>query len=94
MHLIHRGLVTFLFPSNYRLVYLYYYHFYTPQLLILQYTSIFLDKNLDNRFKLCYNILSKTDAEVAELADAQDLKSCGINFPYRFDPGFRHHKPN
>ena len=27
---------------------------------------------------------------MAELADAQDLKSCGKRFPYRFDPGLRH----
>ena len=27
---------------------------------------------------------------MAELADARDLKSRGINFPYRFKPGFRH----
>ena len=31
-------------------------------------------------------------AGVAELADAQDLKSCGGYTPYRFDPGFRHHQ--
>lgn len=30
-------------------------------------------------------------AGVAELADAQDLKSCGSETPYRFDPGLRHH---
>ena len=29
-------------------------------------------------------------AAVAELADAQDLKSCGTNLPYRFDSGLRH----
>ena len=29
------------------------------------------------------------DAGVAELADAQDLKSCGTNLPYRFDSGRR-----
>ena len=29
---------------------------------------------------------------VAELADAQDLKSCGTNLPYRFDSGLRHEK--
>ena len=28
-------------------------------------------------------------AGVAELADAQDLKSCGGNTPYRFDSGLR-----
>ncbi len=28
-------------------------------------------------------------AGVAELADAQDLKSCGANPPYRFDSGRR-----
>ena len=31
-------------------------------------------------------------AAVAELADARDLKSRGINFPYRFDSGLRHFK--
>ena len=31
-------------------------------------------------------------AGVAELADAQDLKSCGTNLPYRFDSGRRHKK--
>ena len=31
-------------------------------------------------------------AGVAELADAQDLKSCGTNLPYRFDSGRRHFK--
>ena len=30
------------------------------------------------------------NAAVAELADAQDLKSCGTNLPYRFDSGLRH----
>ena len=30
-------------------------------------------------------------AAVAELADAQDLKSCGTNLPYRFDSGRRHY---
>ncbi len=29
------------------------------------------------------------NAGVAELADAQDLKSCGTNLPYRFDSGRR-----
>ena len=29
-------------------------------------------------------------AGVAELADAQDLKSCGTNLPYRFDSDHRH----
>ena len=33
------------------------------------------------------------NAGVAELADAQDLKSCGLNRPYRFDSG-RRHLPN
>ena len=31
-------------------------------------------------------------AEVAELADAQDLKSCGLRESCRFDPGLRHQK--
>ena len=30
------------------------------------------------------------NAAVAELADAQDLKSCGTNLPCRFDSGLRH----
>ncbi|MDE5939970.1 MAG: hypothetical protein K2H37_12920, partial [Lachnospiraceae bacterium] len=30
----------------------------------------------------------------AELADAQDLKSCGTNLPYRFDSGRRHCRKN
>ena len=38
---------------------------------------------------MCYTIQAP-DAGVAEQADARDLKSRGINFPYRFDPGFRH----
>ena len=32
-------------------------------------------------------------AGVAELADAQDLKSCGRLLPCRFDSGPRHHAP-
>ena len=28
---------------------------------------------------------------MAELADAQDLKSCGTYLSYRFDSGLRHH---
>ena len=30
-------------------------------------------------------------AQVAELADAQDLKSCGTFLPCRFDPDLEHH---
>ena len=50
-------------------------------------------KTIDKYGKVCYYIIVRCAqrAGVAELADAQDLKSCGINFPYRFDPGFRHH---
>ncbi len=33
-------------------------------------------------------------AGVAELADAQDLKSCGTNLPYRFDSGRQHSNYN
>ena len=33
---------------------------------------------------------SLEEAGVAELADAQDLKSCGTNLSYRFDSGLRH----
>ena len=49
-----------------------------------------------NATHLCHeqaiNFLRKlvTYAGVAELADAQDLKSCGTNLPYRFDSGRRH----
>ena len=32
------------------------------------------------------------NAAVAELADAQDLKSCGTNLPCRFDSGLRHYE--
>ena len=39
--------------------------------------------------KTRYQVLK---AEVAELADAQDLKSCGPYRPYRFDSGLRHQK--
>ena len=46
-------------------------------------------------FLLSYAILTKvlklTFADVAELADARDLKSRGKRFPCRFDPGHRHH---
>ena len=34
--------------------------------------------------------LRKSVAGVAEQADARDLKSRGIHFPYRFKSGFRH----
>ena len=34
--------------------------------------------------------LEPKKAEVAELADAQDLKSCGTYLSYRFDSGLRH----
>ena len=37
-------------------------------------------------------VLKLTFADVAELADARDLKSRGKRFPCRFDPGHRHHK--
>ena len=30
-------------------------------------------------------------AWVAKLVDAQDLKSCGSQIPYRFNSGLRHH---
>ena len=35
------------------------------------------------------SIAEQCNAGVAELADAQDLKSCGTNLPYRFDSGRR-----
>ena len=37
-----------------------------------------------------YFLIRSIYAGVAELADAQDLKSCGTNLPYRFDSGRRH----
>ena len=37
------------------------------------------------------NPVVRLEAGVAELADAQDLKSCGERSPYRFDSGPRHH---
>ena len=37
-------------------------------------------------------MINCANAGVAELADARDLKSRGINFPYRFDPGRRQKK--
>ena len=42
-----------------------------------------------HRFEPCRSHLY---AGVAEQADAQDLKSCGTNLPYRFDSGRRHEK--
>ena len=35
-------------------------------------------------------VTERLHAGVAELADAQDLKSCGTYLPYRFDSGRRH----
>ena len=44
-----------------------------------------------HRFEPCRpHLFYKKHAGVAELADAQDLKSCGTNLPYRFDSGRRH----
>ena len=37
-----------------------------------------------------FSYIIRGNAGVAELADAQDLKSCGTNLPYRFDSGRRH----
>ena len=36
------------------------------------------------------NPVVRFEAGVAELADAQDLKSCERKLSYRFDPGPRH----
>ena len=53
---------------------------------------IFQKKSLTFTFSCAIiNTLSIRQAQVAELADAQDLKSCGKRFPCRFDPGLRHH---
>ena len=44
-----------------------------------------------HRFEPCRpHYFKKIYAGMAELADAQDLKSCGTNLPYRFDSGRRH----
>ena len=40
---------------------------------------------------VCSIISYVANAQVAELADAQDLKFCGTNIPCRFDPGLGHH---
>ena len=42
---------------------------------------------------MIYSIITcvADNAQVAELADAQDLKSCGTFLPCRFDPGLGHH---
>ena len=47
-----------------------------------------------HRFEPCRPHSQETarPAGVAELADAQDLKSCGTYLPYRFDSGRRHKK--
>ena len=50
-----------------------------------------LKKTIDTAVNSWYNI-SVVNADVAELADARDLKSRGSYIPYRFDPGHRHHK--
>ena len=47
-------------------------------------TILNLGANINKSLRVAY-------AGVAEQADAQDLKSCEINFSYRFDPGLRHH---
>ena len=36
--------------------------------------------------------LNELIARVAELADAQDLKSCELRSSYRFDSGLGHHR--
>ena len=43
-----------------------------------------------NNKALAETLSERELAGVAELADAQDLKSCGTIIPYRFDPGLRH----
>lgn len=47
---------------------------------------------LDSGFSACYDT-QVSDAGVAELADARDLKSREGRPSYRFDPGHRH-QPN
>ena len=43
-------------------------------------------------FATCPTIRYSIHAAVAKLADARDLKSLGVNPPYRFESGQRHHK--
>ena len=43
-----------------------------------------------SHFFQAFSRLYKLSAGVAELADAQDLKSCDPYRSYRFDPGLRH----
>ena len=43
-----------------------------------------------SQFFSAFSRLYKLSAGVAELADAQDLKSCDPYRSYRFDPGLRH----
>ncbi len=55
----------------------------------------FFKKALDARLFLMYVLFIKcyqTDADMAELVDATDLKSVGTLLPCRFDSGFPHHK--
>ena len=46
--------------------------------------------SLGANFFQIFSRLYKLSAGVAELADAQDLKSCDPYRSYRFDPGLRH----
>ena len=50
----------------------------------------YFQKTLDTVDFLCYTYLAQR-ADVAESADATDLKSVGKKFPYRFKSGHRHH---
>ena len=52
-------------------------------------------KRIDEQVSMGYNSLCLNNwftAGVAELADAQDLKSCDPQRSYRFDSGPRHHE--
>ncbi len=49
-------------------------------------------KHLTIKAKCVRIVFVPMNARVAELADAQDLKSCGKRFPCRFDPDLEHQK--
>ena len=55
------------------------------------YPQIFTKKMLTSGMIYSIIICVAGNAQVAELADAQDLKSCGTFIPCRFDPGLGHH---
>ena len=63
---------------------------FMKKLFLHIYLIEFLEKMLTKR--IIHSIICSVvnNAQVAELADAQDLKSCGTFLPCRFDPGLGH----